>query len=130
LADDLIARLQRRAALCCLIMAVLATALARSLWWGAAVVGGGLLIGISFLSIGSSVDQIAARRRVAFALLKLAGRYALLGFLAYVMIARLRLPPLGLIAGASSVMAAAVLEAAGLLRKKHEAVGLARKKNT
>jgi hypothetical protein len=46
------------------------------------------------------------------------------------MIARLRLPPLGLIAGASSVMAAAALEAAGLLRKKHEAVGLARKKNT
>jgi len=27
-------------------------------------------------------------------------------------------------------MAAAALEAAGLLRKKHEAVGLARKKNT
>jgi len=106
------------------------TALARSLWWGAAVVGGGLLIGISFLSISNGVDQIAARRRVAFAVLKLAGRYALLGFLAYVMIARLRLPPLGLIAGASSVMAAAALEAAGLLRKKHEAVGLARKKNT
>jgi len=65
LADELIARLQRRAALCCLIMAVLATALARSLWWGAAVVGGGLLIGISFVSISSSVDQIAARRRAA-----------------------------------------------------------------
>ena len=84
-------------------MAVVASALARSLWWGAAVVGGGLLIGISFLSISSSVDQIASRRRLAFAVLKLAGRYALLAFLAYVMIARLRLPPLGLMAGASSV---------------------------
>jgi len=93
-------------------------------------VGGGLLIGISFLSISSSVDQIAARRRVLFAVLKLAGRYALLGFLAYVMIARLRLPPLGLIAGASSVMAAAAVEAIGFLRKKDEAVSLARKKNT
>ena len=111
-------------------MAAVATVLARSLWWGAAVVGGGLLIGISFLSIGSSVDQIAARRRVALAVLKLAGRYALLGFLAYVMIARLRLPPLGLIAGASSVMAAALLEAVGLFRERKDAAGLARKKNT
>jgi hypothetical protein len=49
---------------------------------------------------------------------KVAGRYALLGFLAYVMIARLRLPPLGLIAGASSVVAAIGLEAVRLLLKK------------
>ena len=111
-------------------MAAFASVLGRSLWWGAAVVGGGLLVGISFLSISSSVEQIAARRRLAFAVLKLAGRYALLGFLAYVMIARLRLPPLGLIAGATSVMAAAVLEAVGLLRRRHEAAGLTRKKNT
>lgn len=118
MADELIARLQRRAALCCLLMAVVASALARSLWWGAAVVGGGLLIGISFLSISSSVDQITSRRRLAFAVLKLAGRYALLGFLAYVMIARLRLHPLGLLAGASSVVAGAGVEALRLIMKK------------
>jgi hypothetical protein len=35
-----------------------------------------------------------------------------------------------LIAGASSVMAAAAVEAIGFLRKKDEAVSLARKKNT
>ena len=118
MADELIARLQRRAALCCLLMAVVASALARSLWWGAAVVGGGLLIGISFLSISSSVDQITSRRRLAFAVLKLAGRYALLGFLAYVMIARLRLHPLGLLAGASSIVAAVTVEAVRVLMKK------------
>jgi len=117
LADELIARLQRRAAWCCAVMAVVAAALARSAWWGAAVVPGGLLIGISFLSITGGVEQLAARRGVGWALLKLVGRYALLGFLAYVMIARLRLPPLGLIAGASSVMAAAALEAVGLMRR-------------
>jgi hypothetical protein len=50
--------------------------------------------------------------------LRIVGRYALLGFLAYVMIARLRLPPLGLIAGASSVVAAATIEAVRLLLKK------------
>ena len=130
MADDLIARLQRRAVWCCVVMAVVAAVLARSPWWGVAVLGGGLLIGISFLSISGGVEQVAARRRVGLAVLKLAGRYALLGFLAYVMIARLRLPPLGLIAGASSVIAAAALEAAGLLRRDNEAAGLARKKNT
>jgi hypothetical protein len=46
------------------------------------------------------------------------GRYALLALLAYVMIARLRLHPLGLLAGASSVVAAAGVEALRLLMKK------------
>jgi hypothetical protein len=119
LADQLIARLQRNAAWSCVAAAALLSALTRSLWWGAAVLGGGLLIGISFLSIRGGVEQIAARRRIGFALLTLAGRYALLGFLAYVMIARLRLPPLGVIAGVSSVMAAAVFEAMRLARKKN-----------
>ena len=100
-------------------MALAAAAIARSLWWGAAVVGGGLLIGISFLAIASGVDTLAADRRPAFVLLKVTGRYALLGFLAYVMIARLRLPPVGLILGASSFAVAAAVETVSLLRKKH-----------
>ena len=84
----------------------------------AAVLGGGLLSEISFLSIRGGLDDMAARRRGGRAVLKIAGRYALLGFLAYVMIARLRLPPLGLIAGASSVVAAAGAEALRLIAKK------------
>jgi hypothetical protein len=100
-------------------MAVAATVLNRSLWWGAAVLGGGLLIGISFVAIASGVDTLAADKRPAFVLLKVTGRYALLGFLAYVMIARLRLPPIGLIAGASSFAVAAAFETVGIFRKKH-----------
>jgi len=50
--------------------------------------------------------------------LQLAGRYALLAFLAYVMIARLRLHPLGLLAGASSIVAAVTVEAVRVLVKK------------
>jgi len=46
------------------------------------------------------------------------GRYALLALLAYVMIARLRLHPLGLLAGASSVVAGAGVEALRLIMKK------------
>ena len=101
------------------MMALIATMLSHSLRWGAAVLGGGLLIGISFLAIASGVQTLAADRRPAFILLKVAGRYALLGFLAYVMIARLRLPPIGLIAGASSFAVAAAFESVSLLRKKH-----------
>jgi hypothetical protein len=94
----------------------------------AAVVGGGLLIGVSFHLLASGSGGLASlmagdvpreekrrlARRVAW---KLAGRYALLGFLAYVMIARLRLHPVGLLAGASSVAAAAFVEAVRFLTK-------------
>lgn len=115
----MIERLQRNAVIACLAIALIGSLTARSLWWGAAVLGGGLLIGVSFVALASGVNGISADRRPAFLLLKVTGRYALLGFLAYVMIARLRLPPLGLILGASSFVVAAAFESVGLLRKKH-----------
>jgi hypothetical protein len=108
----------------------LATALAALAWKGvaaaASVLGGGLLIGVSFHALGSGVASIAgaasggatARTILVRALVKLVFRYALLGFLAYVMIARLRLHPIGLLVGASSVTAAACFEAARSLAKK------------
>ena len=114
--DTLIDRLQRNAVLVCLGLAVAAVLLTRDPWSAAAVVGGGLLVGTSFLSIRGGIEGMA---RPGLSLVKLAGRYALLGFLAYVMIARLRLPPLGLLAGASSVAVAAAVEAVGLFRTKH-----------
>jgi hypothetical protein len=133
----MIQRLQRNAIVACVGMALLAAVIARSIWWAAAVIGGGVLIGISFLAIASGVSGIGADRadgadgadgadradradhRPGFLLLKVTGRYALLGFLAYVMIARLHLPPIGLIAGASSFAVAAAVESVSLFRKKH-----------
>ena len=115
----MIERIARNAVVACAAMAVVAAIFARSLWSAAAVLGGGLLIAISYAAIASGVDVIAARRSARFVLLKVAGRYALLAFLAYVMIARLRLPPLGLIAGASSFAVAAAFETVSLFRKKH-----------
>ena len=114
---DLLARVQRDAAIACALAAAIALALGG---WraGAAVLGGGLLTGLSFVSLRSALDPGAARRRGGFTVLRIAGRYALLGFLAYVMIARLRLPLLGLMAGASSAVAAASIEAVRLLAKK------------
>lgn len=56
-------------------------------------------------------DTAAARRGVSRAVIKLVGRYALLGLMAYAMIARLRLHPIGLLIGASSLVASASFEA-------------------
>lgn len=118
---DLLARVQRDAAIACALAAAIALALGG---WraGAAVLGGGLLTGLSFVSLRSALDPGAARRRVGLTVLRIAGRYALLGFLAYVMIARLRLPPLGLIAGASSVPAAAMIQAVRFMLKNRTTV--------
>lgn len=118
--DDLITRLQRDALVCCAVMAAVAVAFTRSVWAGLAVVGGGLLVATSFLSIRWGIEGMA-HQRVGRALLTIVTRYALLAFLAYVMIARLRLPPLGLMAGASSIVAAAALEAGRLLMKGRDA---------
>jgi hypothetical protein len=94
------------------------------------VVGGGLLVGFSYWSLKSGVSAMAAvlstsatdgaRPRVNMRreLAKLVLRYALLALLAYVMIARLRLHPWGLLAGASSVVAGVSLQALLLVVKK------------
>jgi hypothetical protein len=93
------------------------------------VLGGGLLIAFSYWTIGSGIgalggfftdpsDRTTLPRSMVWTMTKVAGRYALLALLAYVMIARLRLHPLGLLAGASSVVVAASVEAFRLLLKK------------
>jgi hypothetical protein len=139
--DPLLRRLQTGALVWCagLVAAALALFPDRPAIAGG-IAGGGLLTAVSFYAISSSIDALLAvmgpaaaapgsggdgagpappetRRNAGAALLKLAGRYALLGLLAYVMIARLRLHPVGLIVGASSLVAAAGFEAVrGLAR--------------
>ena len=128
MSDPLLDRLQRSAITCALAITVLALVVTRGDWWAAlSVLGGAVLIMISFVSIRGGIETLAAfaagprdhaqRPKVGPALAKLVGRYALLGFLAYVMIARLRLHPLGLVAGATSVVAAAAIEAGRFCRK-------------
>jgi hypothetical protein len=122
-------RLQSTAVAACLAMAAFALAVSSGRPRPAlAVLGGGLLIAFSYWTIGSGLAAlgaaIAASRsaasapRMAWTMTKVIGRYALLALLAYVMIARLRLHPLGLLAGASSVVVAASVEAFRLLLKK------------
>jgi hypothetical protein len=103
----------------------------------AGVTGGGLLALASLWAIRSGVDALLARlvpapdapvagpptgdavppRAGAGLVVKLAGRYALLGLGAYVMIVRLRLHAIGVLIGASSLVAAASFEAVRVLRR-------------
>ncbi len=135
-------RVGRSAVVICAVMVVAALVIAGGRPRPAlAVAAGGLLSLVSYRLILASAGGLgrslepapaepagerpetpgAAPRRPggpALAAVQAAGRYALLGLLAYVMIARLRLPPLGLLAGASSVVAAVSLEAVRFLSKK------------
>jgi hypothetical protein len=127
--DALLRRVEQTATICCAVMAAAALLIAKGSPGPAlAVLAGGLLIGLSYWSIKAGVSNLTAavaagaperarapRGRIA---LQLAGRYALLGFAAYVMIVRLRLHPLGLLAGASSIVAAVTVEAVRVLLKK------------
>ena len=102
------------------------------------IAGGGVLAIVSFYAIRGSVDAAVravrpgarlpvrptrrrgpepepapgpARAGMGSLIVKLAGRYALLALLAYVMIARLRLHPLGLLLGMTALAASATAEA-------------------
>jgi len=132
--DRLISRLERTAIGFCLGAAAVALGLRRGRGDVAlGVLGGGALIGVSYWAIKRGVDGVLAlfpgacaapaggddgapARRPGPAawvpiLLRFAGRYALLGVIAYVMIARFRLHPVGLVIGVSSVLVAASIEA-------------------
>ncbi len=128
--DAVLRRVERTAIAVCGATAVAALILTRgAVGAAAAVAAGGMLIGVSYWAIKTGVSELlqaVALRGAAGApvprrsiVLKLAGRYALLALLAYVMIARLRLHPLGLLAGASSVTAAVSIEALRSLLKKN-----------
>jgi hypothetical protein len=97
-----------------------------------AVAAGAVLVGVSYWTLKRGVTMLAAvvaeapdaalktrgiRGKVARELWKLVLRYALLALLAYVMIARLRLHPWGLLAGASSVVAGVSVEAVRLVMR-------------
>lgn len=123
--DPLLRRLERSALAFCVLAAIVALGVRQGNPDVAlGILGGGALTGLSYWAIRSSIDGlvalVAGRTEVERTsapgpggiLLRVAGRYALLGLLAYAMIARLRLDPVGLLIGVSSLVVAASLEAA------------------
>jgi hypothetical protein len=139
--DPLLHRVQRDTTVVCAALAVVATV---SGGWRAAlgVLAGGLVVFVSYRGIKAGVDglmpptmmrdrasgdesvradgralalNVVGRART-WALVKFITRYGILALLAYVMMVRLRAHPVWMVAGASSFVAAAAVEAVRQLR--------------
>ena len=120
--STLLGRLRRNMAIACIAIAAIALIFdpARPAV-ALGVLGGGLLIAISYAAVAFTIGVFmpsadggairSSRRKKAFAVLVFASHYALLAFVAYVMIGRLRLHPIGLLGGVTSLVAAVAFEA-------------------
>jgi len=114
--DPLLRRVERNGILACAGMAAIAWALARGdVNAPAGVFGGGLLAWISYRGIKGGIDVLTGPDRegvsVAIGLVKFFTRYAILAVAAYVIMARFRMPPVAVVAGASSLVVAVAIEA-------------------
>jgi hypothetical protein len=114
----MIGRIARDTAIACVVL----SAIAGGLWphnWRIAggVIGGGLLIGASFWAISGGVESLTTLGKWrGVHVVKFFTRYAILAFGAYGMMVRLRLDPLGLLTGVSSLGVAVGVEAIRGLR--------------
>ena len=103
--DSTIRRFEREAVIACLVLAAVAL-----VWPGgggaaaAAVLGGGALAAISYLPLKAAVNLTdSGTKSRLWPLVKFFTRNVILAFVAYVMLARLRLHPIGVIVGATSI---------------------------
>jgi hypothetical protein len=129
-----IERVARHTAIACLLIALIFALWRRTLAAPLGVLGGGLLIGISFWAIRGSVDDLvlrqglsrripdgakadeSARKPAGFALVKFFTRHAIVALAAYGMMVRLHLDAVGLLAGVSSLGVAVAVEALKVFR--------------
>jgi hypothetical protein len=117
-------RIARDAAMVCALMVVLAAVWKRDFAAPAGVAAGGLLVAMTFWAIKGTVDALirrqseseTPRKRVGFQLVKFFTRHVMLGLAAYVMMMRLRVDPVAMLIGVSSLGAAAAVEAIRGLR--------------
>ena len=128
--DSTLRNVERNALVIATVMTLAALLVRPRPQFAVAVAAGALLVGVSYWTLKRGVGAMAEmlvrtpegaakpRGNAGRELWKLVLRYALLALLAYVMIARLRLHPWGLLAGASSVVAGVSLEAVRLLVRK------------
>jgi hypothetical protein len=107
--DSTIRRFECEAVAACLCFAAMAL-----VWPGGgvaaagAVLGGGVLAAVSYLALKGVVSlAISGTKPRIWPMVKFFTRYAILAFVAYVMLARLRLHPIGVIVGATSIVVAA-----------------------
>ena len=122
-------RIARNTAVSCVVIAAVAAAWTRGFRAPLGVLGGGLLIGLSYWAIRGTVDALIALgsgwsrhsgeaatadetrdKRARFQLVKFFTRHGMLALAAYVMMVRLHLDPVGLLAGVSSLAVAVAVE--------------------
>lgn len=132
----MVERIARTAAVVCVVLAT-----AAAMWTGGVlaplgVLGGGVLIGLSYWAIKGAVEALTAqvappdavspeavppeagqerqeqrgRKRAGFHLVKIFTRHGMLALAAYVMMVRLHLDPVGLLVGVSSLGIAVAVE--------------------
>ena len=115
--DLTLRRIERHSVVACLVLAAAAGIVTRRVDAPLGVLGGGALAAISYRGIKAGISALvdaaggAGRRAVAVGLVKFFTRYAILAVAAYVIMARLRLPPVAVFAGASSLVVAVTFEA-------------------
>ncbi len=116
--DPFVRGLERHAMLACGCCAVAALALgAAGPRAAVGVLGGGLLAAVSYRAIKGAADAAMDSQRRRGALVKFVTRHAILAVAAYVMLVRLRLHPIGILVGASSLVLAAAFAAARFSRR-------------
>lgn len=129
--DRVLERVERNGLIACGVMAGAAWLIGRgAIGAPLGVAGGGLLVAISYRGIKGGIDALVGaaggdaesrrrgRRKAAIGLVKFFTRYGILAVAAYVIMARLRLPPVAVFAGASSLVIAVALEAFRPVRSK------------
>ncbi len=120
----MIARIGRDTAVVCVLLALAGALWFRNLAVPLGVVGGGLLIGLSFWAIWGSVEAFMGLRsggetsgkRARFHLVKFFTRHAMLALAAYGMMVCLQLDPVAMLAGLTSLGVAVAVEAVRSLR--------------
>ena len=114
----MIDRIARDTAVACVVMAVMFGIVARTVIGPVSVLGGGVLIGLSWWAIQGAVDGLIRVRSggetgpkpTGFSLVKFFTRHAIVALAAYGMMVRLRFDPVGLLAGVSSLGVAVAVE--------------------
>ena len=120
----MIARISRDTALVCGFLALVAALWFRTLSASLGVIGGGLLIGLSFWAIRGSIEAFVGLRSGGetprgsgrLHLVKFFTRHGMLALAAYGMMVRLQLDPVAMLVGVTSLGVAVAVEAVRSLR--------------
>ncbi len=120
----MIERIVRDTAVTCGLLALVGALWFRSAAVPLGILGGGLLIGLSFWAIQGSVDAFvglrsggeAPRKSARFHLVKFFTRHGMLALAAYGMMVRLQLDPVAMLVGVTSLGVAVAVEAVRSLR--------------